>query len=99
MHGLDGAKDLFGAWMAVRAFLEFVREDIEQDLGIGCRTEMTAIFANEVLGQFVVIGQVAVMREANAVGRIDVEGLRFRRLGAAGRRIANVANANVALEP
>ena len=38
------------------------------------------------------------MREADAVGRVDVERLRLGRAVAAGRRVAHVADADVALQ-
>ena len=44
------------------------------------------------------VGQVAVVREADAVRRIDVERLRLGGAVAAGRRVAHVADADVALE-
>src|ERR1043165_9493217 len=44
------------------------------------------------------IGEVAVVREADAVRRIHVEGLGFGGAVAAGGRIAHVAHADVALE-
>src|SRR4029077_3607751 len=37
--------------------------------------------------------------EADAVGRVDVEGLRLGGVVAAGGRVAYVANADIALEP
>src|SRR5690606_40400903 len=40
-----------------------------------------------------------VVRQGNAVGRVDVEGLRFRRAGRARRRITHMANAHVADQP
>ena len=49
-------------------------------------------------GQLARIGQIAVVRQADAVGRIDVERLRFGGAVAAGGRITHVADADVAPE-
>ena len=48
--------------------------------------------------QLVGIHEIAVVRETDAVGRIDVERLRFRDGRAARRRVPNVAQADVAAE-
>ena len=57
------------------------------------------ILAHEHLGQLGGVGEVAVMREADAVRRVDIEGLRLVRAVASRRGIADVPYAHVALEP
>ena len=66
----------------------------ESELVFRCRQ----ILADEHLGQLGGVGEVAVVREADAVRRIDVERLRLGRAVAARRRIADVPDADVALE-
>ena len=59
---------------------------------------MPAILAHQHLGQLARVGEIAVVAEADAVGGIHVEGLRVVRAVGAGRRVAHVADADVALE-
>ena len=59
---------------------------------------MAAVLADQDLGELGGVGEVAVVPEADAVGRIDVEGLRLGGAVAAGGRVAHVADADVALQ-
>ena len=59
---------------------------------------MPAILAHQYFGEFARVGQVAVVAEANSVGRIDVKRLCVVCAVAAGRRIAHMTDADVALE-
>jgi hypothetical protein len=68
--------------------LEFVGEDIEQDLGIGVGVDVPTILAEQIAFQRVGVRQVAVVCETDAIRGIDVEGLRLGRRRAAGRRLA-----------
>ena len=67
VHGLDRVEHVLRCRIPVHARLQLMREYIEQHLGIGVGREMAAIFADQQVSQFVVIGQVAVMREADSV--------------------------------
>ena len=78
--------------------LQLAREHVEQHFGIRRRVEVAAIFADQHVGELRRVGQVAVVREADAVRRVDVERLRLGRAVATGRRIAHVADADVALQ-
>jgi len=95
MNGLDRVENLLGRWATVRPALQFVRKDIEQHFGIGTRAQMAAVFLGKQFCQFVVVGQVAVVTQADAVRRIDIERLCFGCLCTTGCRVTNVANANV----
>jgi hypothetical protein len=57
-----------------------------------------SIFPNQHLGQLASIGQIAVVSQADAVRRIDVEGLRILRTVGTGGGVTNMADADVALE-
>ena len=59
---------------------------------------MAPILADQDLGELGGVGEVAVVAEADAVGRVDVERLRLGGAVAAGGRVAHVADADVALE-
>ena len=59
---------------------------------------MAAVFALEHFAQFARVGEIAVVREADAVRRVHVERLRFGGAVAAGGGITHMADADVALE-
>ncbi len=59
---------------------------------------MAPVFALEHFAQLAGIGEIAVVRQADAVGRVDIEGLGFGGAVASRRGIANMAHAHVALE-
>ena len=78
--------------------LQLGGEHVEQDFRIGTGVEVAAILAFDDFGEFARVGEIAVVREADAVRRVDVERLGFRGAVASGGRIAHVAHAHVALE-
>src|SRR5437899_2444950 len=78
--------------------LQLGSEDVQQHLGIRGGVEVTAVLADQDLRELGGVGEVAVVPEADAVGRVDVERLRLGGAVAAGGRIAHVADADVALE-
>src|SRR5262249_24498265 len=78
--------------------LQLGSEHVLQHLGVGGGVEVAPVFADQDLGELCGGGEIAVVAEADAVGRVDVEGLRLRGAVAAGGRIADVADAHVALE-
>ena len=59
---------------------------------------MPAVLTDQHLGELRRVGQIAVVGETDAVGRVDVERLRLRGAVAAGGGIADVADAGIALE-
>ena len=59
---------------------------------------MPALFADQHVGEFGRVGEVAVVAEADAVGRVDVEGLRLGDAVVAGRGIAHMADTDVATQ-
>ncbi len=82
--------------VVVALALQFVGEHVEQDLGIGARVQVPPILANQQVFQLFRIRQVAVVREADAVRRVDVERLRLGNTRRARRRIAHVTDAGAA---
>ncbi len=93
-----GGKDVGHRGSQVADPLQFAGEHVEQHLGVGGGVEVPAVLAYQRAGQFRGIGQVAVVGEADAVGRVDVERLGLGGALAAGGRVANVADADIALE-
>jgi hypothetical protein len=78
--------------------LQLGSEHVQQHFGIGSGVEVAAILARYHLGELGGVGEVAVVREADAIGRVDVERLRLGGAVTAGGRIAYVADADVAPE-
>ena len=77
---------------------QLAREHVEQHFRIGAGVEMTEVFADQHFRELGGVRQVAVVPEADAVRRVDVERLRFGGGVAARGRIAHVADADVALQ-
>ena len=96
MHAGDGRKDRSRGQLATGLTLQLVGKHIEQCLSVRARVEMTPILARQRILEFIGIGEIAVMRQADPIGRIDIERLGFRGAGAAGGRIAAVADPHVA---
>lgn len=57
---------------------------------------MAQIGLVDFLGQLLDVGQVTVMRQGDAVRRVDVERLSLGRAGAASGRVAHMADAHMA---
>src|SRR5210317_1934719 len=60
---------------------------------------MAAVFAGQEVSQLIVVGQVAVMCEANTVLRVHIERLRFGRPGTASCRVTNMTDSHMPLQP
>ena len=98
IHGADRGEDV-GRRDARRAHaLQLRGQHVEQHFGIGAGVEVAAVFAFEHFAEFTRVGEIAVVREADAVRRIHVEGLRFGGVVAPGGGITHVADADVAFE-
>jgi hypothetical protein len=94
--GLQRREQLVGRQPLRGILLQLAGEDVEQHLGIGAGIQVAAIAAHQLSRQLGDVGQVAVVPEADAKGGIHVERLGFVDAVAAGRRVAHVADADVA---
>ncbi len=94
MHARDGAKHVVGVDAELVQALQFVGEHVEQHFGIGFGVDVTQIVFEQFLLELRGVGQVAVVRERDAVGRIDVERLRLGGGRHAGSRIAHMTDAH-----
>ena len=94
-HGVEDVVRL-RAQLALAALVQLVGEHVQQHFGIRGGVDMAQIGTVEVLGERLGIGQVAVMGQGQAVGRVDVERLRLRGAGAAGGGVTHVTDAHVA---
>jgi hypothetical protein len=76
-------------------YLQFMSEDVEQDLRIRGGVDMAQILPIEILLQLLGIGQVSVMSQGDSIGGVDVERLRLRRRGATSGRVTHMTDAAV----
>ena len=83
----------FVAWR-----LKLVREHVQQDLRVRSRVQMAAVVLHDEAFELLGIDEVAVVREANAVRRVDVKRLGFEVARAAGRRVTGVSEAHIAAQ-
>ena len=98
MDALDGAKHVLLVDAQLALDLQLMGEDVEQDLRVGLGIDVPQVLGEEVMLQGLGIGQVAVMGEDDAIGRIDVEGLGLGGTGGPGGGIADVPQAHVAAQ-
>ena len=96
MHAGDGLEDVVRRQRAPVLDLQFVREHVEQDFGIGIGVDVAPVVVEDFAAQRVGVDQVAVVRKRDAVRRVHVERLRLGRAFGACGRIAAVADADVA---
>ena len=75
-----------------------MRKDIQQNLRIRAGIDVPQIGVEQLLFQFRGVGQIAVMRQRNAIRRVHIHGLRFCGTGRPRSRIAHVADAYGALQ-
>ena len=78
--------------------LQLGGEYVQQHFRIRFAVEMAPILADQHLRQFGGVGQVAVVRQADAIGCVHEERLRLRGSVATGGRIAHVADTDLAGE-
>ena len=96
VDSFNGVKNLIGRWPAIGPDLQFVRKHIQQHFRIRVRIQVPPILPCQEIGKASIVSQVTVMCETDAVRRIDVKGLRFRRQGTPGCRVTNVPHADIA---
>ncbi len=67
VDGFDRIEDLLGRRAAVGTRLQFVCEHVKQHFRIRAGVEMAPVHARQEFGEFLLIGQIAVVAEAYAV--------------------------------
>ena len=97
VEALDGGKEFFRVHGRAQVG-QFVREDVEQHLGVATGVEMAEVVAREFVGELRGVGQVAIVGDDEAVGRVDVERLRLGAGAGAGGGVAHVADGDVAAQ-
>jgi hypothetical protein len=96
VHISHGSKHIFLGWLQLASLGQLVGKHVEQHFRIGIGVHMAQVGLVDLLGQLLDIGQVAVMRQGDAIRRVDVERLRFSRRGAARSRVAHMTDAHMA---
>ena len=96
MHRRYCAEDLLRFQGEHAGQLEFVREDVEQHLGVGVGVDVAQVFAEDFLFQLHGVGEITVVRQRQAKGRINVERLRLGRRVATGGGIAHLSDTEIA---
>jgi hypothetical protein len=98
VHVLDRGKHLGRVQRhATRRALQLVREHVEQHLGVALGVGVAVVGGEQLRTQCVRVGQVAVVHQHDAEGRVHVEGLRlFFAVRVARGRVAHLAQAHVA---
>src|SRR3990167_7692236 len=96
VHISHGSEHVFFGGLQFATLCQLVSEHVKQHFRIGVGVHVTQVRLVDLLGQLLDVGQVAVVRQGDAIRRVDVERLRFGRAGATRRRVAHVANAHMA---
>ena len=99
MHALDRVKYIVLVEAEASSLhLELVREYVQQDFRIRLGIDVAPVLGEQLTLQFLRVGQIAVVRQGDTVGRIDVKGLRLSRRRTACGRIPDVAYAHGAAQ-
>jgi hypothetical protein len=77
MHGGHGGEDCPRRQLVCRLLLELVGEHVQQGFGVRAGVQVAPVLLDQQGFQLIGVGQVAVMRQRDAVWRIDVKGLGF----------------------
>ena len=98
VHGSHRLEDLHRRQRQVACGeLQFVRQHVDQHLGVAVGVDVAAVDLHQLGLQHRRVGEVAVVHEHDAEGRVDVEGLRLLfAVGVAGGRVAHLAQADAA---
>ncbi len=98
MHCGDRGENILGVNRQSATLLQFVGKDIEQDFRVGIGVDMAQVGAKQLVLQLHRVGQVAVVGQGDAKGRVDVERLGLGGIRTASGRVTHMADANIALQ-
>ncbi len=96
MQLFNGGEDVGRFGRDDAALGERVGKNIQHDLGVRGGVQVALVVLVDVVDDLADVGQVAVVREDDAVRGVHVEGLGFGDGGAAGGGITDVADAHIA---
>ena len=94
MHVGNGLEDRLFIQRQLAQLEKLVGKHVEEDLRVGVGIDVAQVGAKYVALELVGVDQVAVVGQRDAVGRVHVEGLRFRGRSAPRGWIAHVADAH-----
>ncbi|VXB85393.1 hypothetical protein PSEUDO8O_20039 [Pseudomonas sp. 8O] len=95
VHVGNGGEHIFFGRLQLAALGKLMGKHVEQHFRIGIGVHVTQIGLVDFLGQLLDVGQVTVVRQGDAVRRVDVERLSFGRAGATSSRVAHMADAHM----
>ncbi|MCY1349373.1 hypothetical protein D9M69_355590 [compost metagenome] len=96
VHAGDCGEDVFLGGLQLVAHRQLMSEDVEQHFRVGIGVHVAQVGFVDFLGQLLDVGQVAVVRQGDAVGRVDVERLGLGGTGRTRGGIAHMADAHAA---
>ncbi|MCY1389796.1 hypothetical protein D9M71_46000 [compost metagenome] len=96
VHTGNGGEHIFLGGLQLAAVGQLVGEYVEQHFRVGVGVHVAQIGFVDFLGQLLDVGQVAVVRQGDAVGRVDVERLGLGGTGRTRGGIAHMADAHAA---
>ena len=98
VHTAHGSKHIDGAQrQAARGFFELVRQHIEQHFRVAVGVDVAVVGVEQLRLVHGRIGQVTVVREHQAEGRVDIKGLRLVFAeGVARRRVTHLPQTDIA---
>ena len=96
MDLFNGGEDVLGCRMGGAALREGVGEDVQHHLGVRGGVEVAQVALEDAFDDLADVGEVAVVGEDDAVGRVHVERLGFGDGAATGSGITHVPDAGIA---
>ena len=92
-HGVEQVAGIEG--IARNARLDFGGQHIQQKLGITRRIDVSAVNREQIARELARVRQVSIVNEDDAIGRVDIEGLRLLLIFRSTRRgVAHVTDAH-----
>ena len=95
-HGLE---HFLRAGLPSPGFAQLAGKQVQQHFRIAGGIDVVQILLLQFRPQRLRVGEIAVVRQGDAVGRVDIHRLGFREAGGAGRGIAHMADAHPARQP
>src|SRR5476649_800577 len=95
VHVSHGSEDVFFGGLQLATLGQFMSENVEQHFRIGIGVDVAQVRFVDLLGQLLDVGQVAVVRQGNAIRRVDVKRLGFGRSRTARGWITHMANTHM----
>ena len=99
MHTFHRIEDVVSGGRHFAYLLQFMGKHVKQHFGIGIGVDMAQVLREQLFAELCRVGQVAVVSQAQPVGRVDIKRLSQRRAGAARGRVTHVTDTHVAGQP